>query len=94
MPIIGFIMPIIGFIIGMPIIGFMPIPLLIGFIIGFIGIIPMFELVIGCGIAFIMLPASYASSSRGQAIGRYARSFPLFARRSVSPLGNLSVAAD
>src|SRR5687767_15089023 len=64
MRIIGFmliiwIMPIIGF---MPIMGFI-IPL---FIIGIIIGIPMVELFIGCGIAFIMMWASYVSSMRAQ----------------------------
>jgi hypothetical protein len=84
MPIIGF-MPIMGFIIPLPI---------IGFIIGVIGIIPMFELCIGCGIAFIMMGASYVAPRISQAIDQPRGMIPLFVRRSVSPAGGFSVGTD
>jgi hypothetical protein len=85
-PIIGFIIPpIIGFIIP-PIMGFIMLPI-IGFIIGIIGFIPMFELFIGIGIAFIMMVASYVATPFGQAIGRQSRMIPLLVRRSVCALG-------
>jgi hypothetical protein len=73
----------------MPIMGFI-IPL---FIIGIIGFIPML-LPFGIGIAFIMLTASYAALPKPQGSGWRARMIPLLVRRSVSPFGGFSVAAD
>jgi hypothetical protein len=77
----------------MPIMGFI-IPL---FIIGIIGI-PMLELFIGIGIAFIMMPASYGYSPTAQGLGPPHREhsgwFPLLVRRTVSPIGDFSVATD
>src|ERR1051326_4892567 len=74
-------MPIIGIIIGMPmpmcIMGFMPIPIIMGFIIiGFIPMWPMWPIIgfigiwwfiIGIGIAFIMVAASYGHAGSAQA---------------------------
>jgi hypothetical protein len=55
----------------------------IAFIIG----IPMFELFIGIGIAFIMMGSSYVPAGLAQGRHLPRRCFPLFARRSVSPAG-------